>query len=226
VGLRGAADRAVVQSQKASVALNADQKRKNLASLDLVAPHDGVFRLLVRWDGTKPLAGANLWTGQEFGSLPNLRKLIAQFSVAEGQAFGLKVGLPVRVRLAGTGVELDLQVTRVSVGATTKTRDSPVKYMDFDAEIDYDLAVKHELRPGQALRGTVRLVDLPAALTIPNVALVQEGKEFAVMIAEGGRLTKKLVELGVRGPSRSEIKSGVEQGAHVALLPLAGNSEP
>jgi HlyD family secretion protein len=219
VDIRGAADRAVILSQKDSVALTASQKRKNLAALDLIAPHDGVFRLVTRWDGTKPLVGASLWTGQEFASLPNLEKLVAQFSVPEGAAFGLKVGLPIRVRLTGTGTEIDLQVTKVGIGATTKNRESPVKFTDFEAAIDHATVTKLELKPGQALRGTVRLVEKSAVLTVPNVALIQEGTTFAVLIADGGRMTRKIVDLGLRGPHRSEIKSGIDAGVRVALLP-------
>jgi multidrug efflux pump subunit AcrA (membrane-fusion protein) len=219
VDVRGTADRAVVLSQKESVALTASQKRKSLAALDLVAPHDGVFRLVSRWDGTKPQIGASLWTGQEFGSLPNLETLVAQFNVAEGQAFGLKAGLPVRVRLTGTGVEIDLKVTKVGSSASTKNRDSPVKYTDFEAAIDHETALRLDLKPGQALSGTVRLVDKPDTLTVPNVALVQDGAAFAVLIADGSRVTKQLVELGMRGPIRSEILSGVKAGTNIALLP-------
>jgi hypothetical protein len=226
VDTRGAADRAVVISQKESVALTASQRRKNLAALDLIAPHDGVFRLVTRWDGTKPLIGSTLWTGQEFASIPNLEKLVAQFSVPEGSAFGLKVGLPIRVRLTGTGVEVDLKVTKVGIGATTRNRESPVKYADFEAAIDHATVTRLELKPGQALRGTVQLVERQDALTVPNVALLQEGSAFAVLVAEGSKVTKKMVELGLRGPHRSEIKSGIEAGARVALLPnLAKVSE-
>jgi multidrug efflux pump subunit AcrA (membrane-fusion protein) len=219
VDVRGAADRAVVISQKESVALTASQKRQNLAALDLIAPHDGVFRLVTRWDGTKPQIGTSLWTAQEFGSLPNLEKLVAQFSVPEGQAFGLKEGLPVRVRLTGTGVEIDLTVTKVGSSASTKNRESPVKYMDFEAAIDYKTTMRLDLKPGQALRGTVRLVDKPATLTVPNVALLQEGSTFSVLVPKGSHHTKQLIEVGMRGPIRSEIISGIAAGTRIALLP-------
>jgi HlyD family secretion protein len=219
VDVRSATDHAVLVSQKESVALTAAQKRKSLAALDLLAPHDGVFQLVARWDGTKPQIGASLWTGQEFGSLPNLDKLVARFSVAEGQAFGLKAGLPVRVRLMGTGLEVDLVITKVGSGASTKTRDSPVKYTDFDAAIERDVVRRLELKPGQALRGTVQLVNQPRALTVPNVALLQEGAEFAVWVADGSGRRKQRVVVGTRGPIRSEVRSGLALGAQVLLLP-------
>ena len=219
VDVRSATDRAVLVSQKESVALTASQKRTSLAALDLVAPHDGVFQLVARWDGTKPQVGASLWTGQEFGGLPNLGTLVAHFSVAEGQTFGLKAGLPVRVRLLGTGVVMDLRVTKVGSGASTKNRDSPVKYTDFDAAIAPETVRQLELKPGQALRGTVRLVEQPAALTVPNVALLQQGAQYSVAVNDDGRVRQQTVELGMRGPVRSEIKSGLTPGMQVLLLP-------
>jgi hypothetical protein len=66
---------------------------------------------------------------------------------------------------------------------------------------------------------TVQLVNRKAALTVPNVALVQDGGNFAVWVAEGAKPRKQTIELGVRGPVRSEIKSGIAAGTAVLLLP-------
>lgn len=218
---RTAAQDAVLRSQRDSVVRTAAQKRDSLSALELVAPHDGVFLLAAKWDGTKPEIGSNQAAGQEFGSLPDLDQLVAHFSVAEGQAFGLKAGLPVRVRLAGTGTELALKVTRVGSNASTISPESPVKYSDFDAAIDTATARKLGLKPGQALRGVVQLVARPAALTVPNIALVRDGVGYVVYTEEHGKQTRQKVELGQRGPVRSELKSGVAAGARVVLLPPA-----
>jgi HlyD family secretion protein len=214
-----AAQEAVLHSQRDSVMQTAAQKRQSLESLELVAPHDGVFLLAARWDGSKPQVGANRMAGEEFGSLPDLDQMVAHFSVAEGQTYGLKPGLPVRVRLAGTGTELDLTVTRVGSSASTISSESPVKYSDFDAAISTDAAHRLGLKPGQALHGTVRLIARASALTVPNIALVQEGSAHAVYTDDAGRAVKHKIELGLRGPVRSEIKSGLQAGARVVLLP-------
>lgn len=223
---RTAAQDAVLHSQRDSVARTAAQQRDSLAALELVAPHDGVFLLAAKWDGTKAEIGSTQVAGQEFGSLPDLNQLVAHFSVAEGQVFGLKTGLPVRVRLAGTGTELELKVTRVGSSASTTSQESPVKYSDFDAAIDTATARKLGLKPGQALRGTVQLVTQAGALTVPNIALVQDGTGYVVYTEEHGRQTRRKVELGLRGPVRSELKSGVAAGARIVLLPPAPTEKP
>jgi multidrug efflux pump subunit AcrA (membrane-fusion protein) len=216
---RTAAQEAVLHSQRDSVMQTAAQKRQSLQSLELVAPHDGVFLQAARWDGSKPQVGANQMAGEEFGSLPDLDKMVAHFTVAEGQAYGLKTGLPVRVRLAGTGTELDLLVTRVGSSASTTSSESPVKYSDFDAAIGTDVAHRLGLKPGQALHGTVRLVSRASALTVPNIAIVQDGAASAVYLDDAGRQVRHRIELGQRGPVRSEIRSGLAAGARVVLLP-------
>jgi HlyD family secretion protein len=216
---RNAAQDAVLHSQRDSVMQTAERKRKSLEALELVAPHDGVFLLAARWDGAKAQVGANQMAGEEFGSLPNLDQLVAHFSVAEAQAFGLKPGLPVRVRLAGTGTELDLTVTRVGNSAATVSPESPVKYSDFDAAIDTEAAHRLGLKPGQALHGTVKLVSRPSALTVPNIAVVQDGATYAVYTDSDGKPVKHKVELGQRGPVRSEVKGGLTAGARILLVP-------
>ena len=223
VQARMAAQDAVLHSQRDSVAQNAAQQRKSLEALELVAPHDGIFQLAARWDGSKPEVGANQMAGEPFGTLPDLDQLVAHFTVAEGQAYGLKPGLPVRVRLAGTGTELDLVVTRVGSSASTISPESPVKYSDFDAAIATEQAHKLGLKPGQALHGTVRLVGKPSALTVPNIALVQDGASYAVYTLDAGAPVRHKVELGLRGPVRSEIKGGLAPGARIVLLPPKEN---
>jgi len=216
---RSAAQEAVLRSQRASVQQTAAQKRQSLESLELLAPHDGVFLQAARWDGAKALVGATQMAGEAFGFIPDPDRLVARFSLPEGRAYGLKPGMPVRVRLAGTGTELDLVVTKVSSSASTISSDSPVKYTEFDAAIGTEAARRLGLKPGQALNGTVWLVARQSALTVPNVSLVQEGTGYVVYTDDAGQPVKHKVELGQRGPVRSEIKGGLAAGARVILVP-------
>jgi multidrug efflux pump subunit AcrA (membrane-fusion protein) len=219
IGARSNADQAVVQSQKESVTLTIEQQRKSLSSLELKAPHEGVFLLKPRWDSTLPQVGSKLWAGEEFGSLPDLEQQVAKFSIAEGAAFGLKEGQAIKVRLSGTGTELDLKVTKVGKTASTKSRESPVKYSDFEANIGQDLVRKFVLKPGQAITGRVTLLNSSKVLTVPNIALVQEGADYFVYLMEKSTKLKQKVELGLRGQIRSEVKSGLSAGAKLVLVP-------
>ncbi|MBR7746637.1 efflux RND transporter periplasmic adaptor subunit [Undibacterium baiyunense] len=216
---RSRADQAVVESQKESVNLTIAQQRKSLSALELKAPHEGVFLLKPRWDGSFPQVGSKLWAGEEFGSLPDLEQQVAKFSIAEGAAFGLKEGQTVKVRLSGTGTELNLKLTKLGKTASTKSKESPVKYSDFEANIGQDLVRKHALTPGQAITGRVVLFDANKVLTVPNIALVQEGTDYFVYLKEKSSKLKQKVELGLRGQIRSEVKAGLRVGAKLVLVP-------
>ena len=213
------ANLALLQSQKDSVELNAQQLRKNLSGLDLIAPHEGVFNLVASWDGSKPQIGSNRRPGQEFGILPDLSHLVASFSIPESQTFGLKTGLPVLVRLAGTGTNLELTVTKVGSSASIKSNESPVKYSDFEANIPEEVINKLALRPGQALTATVSIIDKKSVLTVPNLALIQEGSQFSVYTKNGNQTNQQKIELGTRGITRSEIKNGLVAGQQIILIP-------
>ena len=216
---RSAADRGVLSSQKDSVELTAKQQRKNLAELDLIAPHDGVFLLTKSWDDSKPQIGSSERPGEEFGSLPDMDQLIASFRIEEGRTFGLKVGLPVKVQLAGTGSEIMLKITKVGSNASVASSESPVKYSNFEASIDLPTVQKYGLKPGQAINGVVSMIERDKVLTVPNIALMQEGGEYGVMIKEGAIIKQRKVQLGVRGAIRSEIKAGLNAGMQLVLIP-------
>lgn len=216
---RSGAAQALLQSQKETVQLSAKQKRSSLAGLELVAPHDGVFLLKRSWDGSVPTIGSTRWAGQEFATLPDVNQLIASFSVAEGVAFGLKPGLAIQARLQGSGAVLNLTVAKVGKSSSTRSRESPVKYSDFEAAITPADAVRLGLRPGQGISGKVQLVNQPTSLTVPNLALIQEGKQFFVLLEQGKNVQRQAVELGLRGPVRSEIKSGLVAGNVIRLVP-------
>ncbi len=69
------------------------------------------------------------------------------------------------------------------------------------------------------MRATVRLVERPALLTVPNLALVQDGAAYAVFVGEQAPGVKRTVVLGQRGAVRSEITSGLAAGERILLLP-------
>lgn len=216
---RSETELAVIDSARATVAVTVEQKRASLNALEVRAPHTGVFLLKAGWDGVKAQAGSNLWPGDDFAEIPDMSGLIARFTLPQSQMQLLKEGQPVRVRLAGSGIEIDAQVSKISNSASVKNRESPVKYSDFDVAIPDTAAQQHGLRPGQAVRGTVTLVKSSAALTVPNVALIQEGGRFFVLRKTSGQPERVAVELGQRGPIRSLIAKGLNEGDRIVLAP-------
>ena len=135
LGKKAAVELSVTDAQRATIAANVNSRRASLAEMELRAPHDGVLRMNSNWDGSKAQVGSSVWAGDDFASLPDLNALIARFSLPQSQAEGLKKDQLVRLRVAGSGAQFASRVVRVGASATIKSRESPVKYIDFDAEI-------------------------------------------------------------------------------------------
>lgn len=219
VSTRRLANEAVLKSQVETIAANANRQKKSLAALELRAPHDGVLKLTESWNGNKPQVGMTTTPGSDFGVLPQMDKLLASFNVPEARAIGLKTGLPLTIRLAGSGQDVKLQITKISTTASTQHAQSPVKYVEVEAALDSASISQYHIRPGQAIRGTIQLIDLPKAHSIPNIALIEQGGKYFADIQDSNQIRRVAVQVGQRGIARSEILSGLNKGASVILLP-------
>ena len=56
---------------------------------------------------------------------------------------------------------------------------------------------------------------------VPNQAIFSDGSGDWVLLRKGGDLEKQEIELGLRGANRSQIVSGLEKDAKIALFPPA-----
>src|SRR3546814_9328375 len=57
--VRGGAEQALLDAQRATFALDAKARREDLDALELRAPNDGVLMLAANWSGVKPATGAS-----------------------------------------------------------------------------------------------------------------------------------------------------------------------
>jgi HlyD family secretion protein len=168
---REAAGAEVTLAQKNSVQANVDRYRESLAALELYAPHDGVFRLNTNWDGSKLQVGGSTWAGDDFANLPDLSSLVARFSLPQAAATGLQIGQRVDIRLSGTGQTIQGKISRVGASASVKSRESPVKFLEFDASFDSAEIARLQLTPGMAVSGEVFRIEAKQAITVSNTAL-------------------------------------------------------
>jgi membrane fusion protein (multidrug efflux system) len=68
------------------------------------------------------------------------------------------------------------------------------------------------LRPGMFVRTRLIIAERPAALTIPEEALVPVGSSQYVFRVSGGKAERIKVDTGVRRAGRVEIASGLSAG--------------
>ena len=218
--MRGAAELAVLDSQRATFDLTAKNKREDMDSLELRAPNDGVIVLDTNWSGEKPKLGSALWAGQEFATLPDVTSLELDIALPQIEAEGVRAGVAVDLFPLGVPAQkVRSELTWVATAAQVRNRQSPVKYQTMKAAIPADAAALHGWVPGQAFEVVIHLHDAAAGVSVPNVAVRSRAGETFVYVREGGDFVRRDVELGSRGPARSEVTGGLKVGEAVALTP-------
>lgn len=223
---RGKAELAVIGAKRATFAIDAEQKRKDLDALELRAPHAGVLVLESDWSGQKPHVGSNLYAGRPFGSLPDLASMQVRLAVPQVQAHGIQVGDRVELSPLGEpGQSVVSKVSWVAAAAQPLSRSSPVKYLMVKVPVPAAATKKYAWVPGQRFAGKIVLLDAKSTLSVPNFAVASGEDGSIINVREAGHSVQRKVTLGVRGATRSQVLKGLQPGDKVVLgTPATGAS--
>lgn len=217
---RGGAELAVLDAQRATYDINAKTRQADLDALELRAPNDGVLMLATNWSGEKPMVGASLRSGFEYGSLPDAAAMEVELALPQLEAQGVKVGNAVELFPVGRP-EQKIVSTLAWVASAAKVRnnENPVKYLSMKATIPIGAIRRYALVPGQRIQAKVILLRTDKALSVANVAVRgDDGKDY-VQVRDGGDFERREVKLGVRGNARSQVLVGLREGEQVLLTP-------
>lgn len=219
---RGAAELAVLDSQRATYDLSASRRRDDLAALELRAPNAGVLVLTADWTGEKPKVGSGLWAGNEFASLPDPATLEVELALPQLEAQGIAVGAEVELHPVGRPEQaVRSTLSWVAGQPAVRNRNSPVKFLKMKAAVPAEAARAQGWVPGQSFRGRIFVQRKADGLSVPNVALVSDEGRNYVQVRVGAGFERREVRLGARGPGRSELLEGLAAGEQVLLTPGA-----
>lgn len=221
-GVRGGAEQALLDAQRATFALDAKARREDLAALELRAPNDGVLMLAANWSGVKPATGASLYAGREFGSLPDANAMEVELSLPQLQSQGVAVGQAVEMYPLGRPQDtITSELSWVASAPKSRSRRDPVKYLSMRAPVPREAAERLGLVPGQQMRARIIQLDAAEAISVPNVALRSRDGARVVRVRDGSGFEWREVELGARGVARSQVLSGLSPGDQVLLANAA-----
>ncbi len=175
---------------------------KQLANTRLLAPVAGV---VVARD-IEP--GSTAVAGQAVLRLAGKDSLWLRVRVDQGRSAGLAIGLPVSIRLRSRpGHDFEGKLARVEQLSDAVTEERLVM-VAFDA-------LPADLTLNEMAEVTFRLPARKAVLNVPPGALVRQGGQTGVFLADGGRARFAVVTTGVRTANGVEILDGVAEGALV-----------
>jgi len=215
---RGKVELALVDAQRATGDTQVKDKRDDLQALELRAPHAGPLVLEADWSGEKPHVGRSMWAGNTFAQLPDTANMEVEISLPQAEAQGIKEGLAVELAPLGAPEQkASAKISWVAAAAAVRGRDSPVKYLSMKAAVPADAVARYRWTPGQRFRVRVILLQGDQLLTVPNIALQTNGDAATVEVRNGRGDERRVVHLGVRGPSRSQVLDGLKPGEQIVL---------
>ena len=197
--------------------LKIDRAERELAALELKAPHDGIVVLKRNGRGDLPQVGQVVWSGQTLAEIPDLTKLEAEIWVLEADAGGLAPGRPATVSLeAHSGAPLAATVKSVDALARPRLRNVPIQY--FGAVLSLSSTDPGRMKPGERVAATLDLGGEKDALVVPRHAIFERAGKTVVYRRAHGEFTPVPVTLGTAALGRVAIATGLSEGDVIALV--------
>jgi HlyD family secretion protein len=208
-------DAAVIAVQKQKAQLAIAHAKAALQSMQILAPHDGIFVLRRDWRGELPKLGSQVWPNQQVGDIPLLDTMEAEVFVLEVDGSGLAEKQPAEVNVeARPDITYTGHIRMVEKLAQPRQPGSPVQY--FAVVVALDKTDKDVMKPGQRVKATL-VLDQEDAIVVPRQAVIdREGKNLVYKKTTNG-FTAVPVELGAATSGRIVIKSGLAPGDVIAL---------
>ena len=204
----------VVEQNKAKLAI--EHATSALESMEIRAPHDGIFVLQRNWRGEAPKIGDQLWPGQAVAEIPLLDAMEVEAFVLEIDGDGLAVNQPAEITIeARPDTVYRGKVRLVDKLAKPRVDGVPIQYFEVVVALDRtDAAV---MKPGQRVHARLTL-DQEHALVVPRQAiLAKDGKNFVYRRTPSGEFEAVIVGLGAATSGRVVVKTGLATGDAIAL---------
>ena len=213
-----------IEGRKASLKIG--KAKKEMAALEVVAPHDGIVVLQRDWKGDTPQVGQTVWSGYPLAEIPDLSKLQAEVFVLEADAGGLGVGKTAAVVVESrAGTPVAAKVTKVDALAKPRIRGIPVQY--FGATLDLEKQDPETMKPGQRVFALLDLGEEKSVLSVPRQAVFEKEGKRVVYLRKGRGFAPVEVTLGASALGRVIVTAGLAAGDVIALAdPEAKPAKP
>ncbi|MEV4596364.1 HlyD family efflux transporter periplasmic adaptor subunit [Amycolatopsis sp. NPDC049253] len=151
-------------------------------------------------------------SGSGFIEITDMTNLLVDTSVAEIDVSKVRAGQKATVTL-NASPDQPIQASVSKVDLTPTTSGNVVSY---GAQLTLTNPPSG-LRPGQSASVVITVAEADNVLSVPAAAVTTAGTTNVVTIQENGRNVPQQVQIGVRGESTVEIKSGLTEGENVVL---------
>lgn len=222
-----AADEADLESREVKrdkARFDVDQTERNLKSLTLPAPVDGVvtlqqnYRARTNFNASVPLfkEGDRAWSGAAIAEIPDLSTIRVAARVEETDRGRIETGQAMEIRVdAVPDREFRATVADISTLARLDYSSWPFrKNFDLTARLDQ---ADERLRPGMSAKLRIAVEVVPGAILVPVEALFEKGGRTLAYVETEDGFEARPVEIARRGGARALVARGLKDGERVAL---------
>jgi RND family efflux transporter MFP subunit len=180
----------------------------------ITAPYAGVVTWRYSDTGALVQAGTSSTSAQPVVKLAQIDILRVRIPVPAALAGYIRIGQPAGIRLDSSGRQITGKVARTTGELDLATRT-------LQTEIDLNNA-DHKLSPGMYADVSLDLERAGSVLTVPIQAVDRSGGKAAALLVDAqGHIERRPLILGLEGPSRVEVLSGLSQNDRVVAANLA-----
>jgi len=228
---RRQAELAVLGAQRESASSKGSLLEKQIEASETRSPNAGYFVRRKNWFGESLSVGQAVFPGNSFGEIPDLGKMQAVLQVLESEAGSISVGQKVIVTIdAFPARPLSGIIDSMAQVPASLERNNPIKY--FAVTVSLDQSDPDWITPGARVRGEIEVLNKAGVLWVPNQSIGQsmgqtrdeQNSSLWVYLKDGSSTEKRYIEIGDRGPLRTEIKAGLQAGDEILLTPPANNT--
>ena len=194
---------------------------RQLGSLQLVTPVDGVVTIMPNWRACCPppdfKPGDRAWPGQIIADVPDLATMRVTARLEEGERGRMQPGQKVIVRADAVP---DRELTGRIGDISTLAR---IDFSNWPPQRNFDLIVQLDqtdprLRPGMNTSVRVAVDRVPDAVLIPARAVFEKnGRSVAYVARPRGGWDERVVQIARRGQEQLVVRDGVLPDERVAL---------
>jgi membrane fusion protein, multidrug efflux system len=169
-----------------------------VAKTKIRAPFDGIAGLRHASVGTYLTPGSTICTFQDISSLK------IDFSLPERYLAFIKTGQTVHFRVTGRAERFEAQILAIEPAVDVQTRSITIR-----ATLPNE---NTRLLPGSFAEVEVVLKEVPDAILIPSIALMPGVKQQTVFVHEGGQVSLRKIQVGLRTADSIQVLEGLKVG--------------
>ena len=169
-------------------------------------------------EGQVVVAAASVNSGTTLLLFADLSRLLIQTHVNQMDAGRLTVGREMTIHFSDmAGDNMPARIEFIAPVATVKNN---IKGFEVQAIIE---GKNDRLKPGMSVSMELPLGRAEHVVTVPVSAVFHEKDDSVVYVRKGDEVQRRKVSVGLTDLSRAEIKSGVQEGEEILLVPPTGD---